>query len=452
MHSSICRLWFPIALTLAFCSTFADLDCSAQEPLAQNRNTPKSSESNPTPEQVAAAGLREVSGKHIRLITDLPLDDEIRSLPLAFDQAVTAMQQLFQKPIPDIDQWKTVAYLMADRKRFVAAGFLTQEIPEFRDGYQAANRLFIVEQPSAYYRRHLLLHEGVHWFMASLNGGGGPAWFMEGMAEWISTHRWIDQRLQITAIPSRSDEVPYWGRVKRTQEDLRAGKAPSIESIMRVSSSSHKESEGYSWSWAAVLFFQYHPEFHTAFAKVSVGPMDYSQKLTKDLFTELRSEWPRVRMAWTGFVLDLDYGTEIARVIPRIPADWSELGQEKRSLRIDADHGWQSSGIVVQPGMVVQVNASGQYSLANDPKPWIAEPQGITLRYFRGQPLGKLLMTIAPLAEEETRQTTPWEATPVGRSLQLKVDRPGLLMFRINDLPSELSDNQGTCQVEVLRL
>ncbi len=131
----------------------------------------------------------------------------------------------------------------------------------FRDGYQAANRLFIVEQPSAYYRRHLLLHEGVHWFMASLNGGGGPAWYMEGMAEWISTHRWIDQRLQITAIPSRSDEVPYWGRVKRIQEDLRAGKAPSIESIMRVSSSAHKESEGYSWSWAAVLFFQNHPEF-----------------------------------------------------------------------------------------------------------------------------------------------------------------------------------------------
>ncbi len=161
--------------------------------------------------------------------------------------------------------------------------------------------------------------------------------------------------------------------------------------------------------------------------------MDYSQKLTKDLFTELRSEWPRVRMAWTGFVSDLDYGTEIARAIPRITADWSQLGEEKRSIRVDADHGWQSSGIVVQPGMTIQVTASGQYSLANDPKPWVAEPQGITLRYFRGQPLGKLLMTIAPLAEQETRQTTPWEATPVGRSLQLKVDRPGLLMFKIND-------------------
>ena len=406
---------------------------------------------DPTADQVAAAGMREVSGKHIRLITDLPLDDEIRSLPLAFDQVVEAMHRLFEKPIPDLDQWKTVGYLMADRKRFLDTGFLTKDVPEFRDGFQSADRLYVVEQPSAYYRRHLLLHEGVHWFMARLNGGGGPAWFMEGMAEWISTHRWSNFQLQITTIPGGSDEVPYWGRFKKIQENLKAGTAPSIESIMRVSSAVHKETEAYCWSWAAVLFFQYHPEFHEAFAQVSTGPMDYSQKLTKDLFGRLKSDWPRVRMTWTGFVSDFDYGTDVVRAIPTIPADWKEIGSESQSTSIASDHGWQSSGIVVQPGMTIQMEASGQYTLANDPKPWVAQPQGITLRYFRGQPLGKLLAAIAPLSLEETRQTIPWEVIPIGRSHLLKVERPGLLMFKINDLPSELADNQGQCQVTVTR-
>ena len=43
--------------------------------------------------------------------------------------------------------------------------------------------LWLHDQPTAYYRRHLLLHEGTHVFMASFLGGCGPGWYMEGTAE-----------------------------------------------------------------------------------------------------------------------------------------------------------------------------------------------------------------------------------------------------------------------------
>ena len=48
---------------------------------------------------------------------------------------------------------------------------------------------WLFDQPTDYYVRHLLLHEGTHVFMVSFLGGCGPGWYMEGTAELLGTHR-----------------------------------------------------------------------------------------------------------------------------------------------------------------------------------------------------------------------------------------------------------------------
>ena len=60
---------------------------------------------------------------------------------------------------------------------------------KFLHGLSTGSDLWLYDQPSAYYRRHLLLHEGTHAFMGKFLGGCGPGWYMEGTAELFGTHR-----------------------------------------------------------------------------------------------------------------------------------------------------------------------------------------------------------------------------------------------------------------------
>ncbi|MEZ6078977.1 MAG: hypothetical protein R3C56_25870 [Pirellulaceae bacterium] len=177
-------------------------------------------------EQPLPPGFSRVSGTHLDLITDLPLDDDLRELPAVFDAAMAGWCDVFEIPPANVASWRVEAYVMRDRQRFLAAGFLPKEIAHFINGFQLGDRLWVNEQPSVYYRRHLLLHEGTHWIMSRKFGGLGPPWLAEGMAEWLGTHRWDGQHLEMGVIPTNSDEVPYWGRTKTIQEQLSQGVRP----------------------------------------------------------------------------------------------------------------------------------------------------------------------------------------------------------------------------------
>ena len=86
--------------------------------------------------------------------------------------------------------WRMTGFLMKDKARFAERGLLPGDLPPFAHGYSRGRNLWLYEQPSDYYRRHLLLHEGTHGFMNTILGGCGPPWYMEGMAELLGTHRW----------------------------------------------------------------------------------------------------------------------------------------------------------------------------------------------------------------------------------------------------------------------
>ena len=116
-------------------------------------------------ERVAAAGIRKLTGKHLTLYTDLPAAPAIEELPLVFDAAIPQWSEYFVVDASVAESWQQVGYLMQDKARFVAAGLLPNDLPAFLHGYQRGSELWLYEQPSDYYRRHLLLHEGTHGFM-----------------------------------------------------------------------------------------------------------------------------------------------------------------------------------------------------------------------------------------------------------------------------------------------
>ncbi len=88
--------------------------------------------------------------------------------------------------------WRIRGCLMREKRPFAACGLLPAGLPPFRHGFSRGRQLWLNEQPTAYYRRHLLLHEGTHAFMDAMFGGCGPPWYMEGMAELLATHSYRD--------------------------------------------------------------------------------------------------------------------------------------------------------------------------------------------------------------------------------------------------------------------
>jgi hypothetical protein len=110
-------------------------------------------------------GLNQVESDHLKLVTDLPIDDGIRQLPIVFEQALPLWGKEFAVAESQWKEVKVTAYLMLHRDRFIELELIPVDSSHFRNGYQLEDKLYLLEQPSAYYRRHLLLHEATHWYL-----------------------------------------------------------------------------------------------------------------------------------------------------------------------------------------------------------------------------------------------------------------------------------------------
>lgn len=406
-------------------------------------------------ERLKANGIRTIQGKRLILHTDLPLDDELRSLPELFEKATNQFCRYFEMQLDDIGQWQVRACVIREMDRFKNAGLLPQVLPPFKHGYALGDRVFLREQPSEYYRRHLLIHEGVHSFMLRFFQGAGPPWYMEGMAELLATHQWDGEKLTLRTYPANKTEVPFWGRVKIIKDDVAAQKGKMIEEVMQYGSNAHLDVEAYGWSWAATTFLDHHPEFQDTFRKHLDHAADSSPQFSLDLVEAYGDQWFRVRQQWQLFVMNMEYGYDISReAIDDVEVQEFRPLSVQQSLQVKVDRGWQSTGLAVTKGMKIQLSASGRFvihqqteELGKSVVEWESEPNGITLRYYKGHPLGKLLIAIDNLKQTGLTGLVSYAAIGSGGEIEIPYD--GVLYLRVNDSPAELQDNRGEVAVKM---
>lgn len=400
-------------------------------------------------ERVLAAGLRKLSGQHITVFTDLPVGGAVEELPAVFDAAVPLWCAYFGVPTEKAAAWKLVGSVMKDKERFVRAGLYLGTLPDFANGYSVGSQIWLSEQPSDYYRRHLLLHEGTHAFMLRWLGGAGPPWYMEGMAELLATHAWHDGRLTMGVMPRTKQEAPYWGRVKIVRDEYAAGRGMSLIDIMRYDAHAHLQVEAYGWCWAAAAFLDAHGLTKKAFAELQGQVSDRTLEFSKSFYERLKGDWPAIAEDWQIFVADCDYGYDFVRAaVEREPA--AALPATGARVTVKADHGWQSSGLRLEAGKVYSIHASGRFKLNSDPKPWISEADGITLSYSGGRPLGILLAAIGDEAAAAMSRSLLLAPTAVGTAGELTTEKSGTLYFKINEPAGKLADNSGTLAVEIV--
>lgn len=389
------------------------------------------------------AGLRKLVGRHIVIYTDLPPSPAVDELPKAFDAAVPQWAQYFDLDLAETEDWNVIAFVMEQKERFVDLGLLPDFLPPFGNGYSVGKVLWLYEQPSDYYRRHLLLHEGVHAFMRYAFGDCGPPWYMEGMAELLATHQWQDGTLVVPYFPQSREEAPMWGRVKILRDALAEDAALDWEAVFALPPTAHRQVDAYGWSWAACVLLEQDPRFHKRFRQVpSLLGLPGFQDSFREMFAD---DWDDICRQWRVFVAWCDYGYDI----PREAVDFTPgepLPEEGATITVSAERGWQNSGYRLQAAQAYRLTATGRFQIAADPTPWPCEPNGVTIRYFRGYPLGMLL---AAVHDDQFAPEGLWQPVPVGLERTLVTERSGTLFLRVNDSPAEWRNNQGELEVHI---
>lgn len=391
----------------------------------------------------AAAGIRRLAGRYLVLYTDLPADEATDGLPAAFDQAVGQWSDYFGVEPAKTADWQMTGFLIRDPERFRRLGLLPDDLPPFQHGYCRNTDLWVYEQGSDYYSRHLVLHEGVHGFMNAMLGACGPPWFMEGLAELLATHRLSDGRLTMNHVPRDRDEAPLWGRIKLVKDAIAAGRGQSLRQVVDTRFDAFLQKEPYAWSWVAALFLDRHPRWSERFRRLSKDVLrpDFNRRFIK----KVGDDWPSLEQQWQVFLADLEYGCDAAAVvIDTTPGKPIEPAGAK--IDVSAQRGWQNSGLRVEQGKKYVLRADGRYQVADEPKPWWCEPGGVTMHYYRGRPLGMLLAAVLP---EDDQPPKPLEPITVGRGMNLAPPRSGTLFFKINESSGQWGDNAGRLSVEI---
>jgi hypothetical protein len=393
---------------------------------------------------VERAGLRVVESRHATMVTDLPPSPAVDELPRAIDAAVPLWGDRFGVDERVLADWRMRVCVVKDRGLLAAAGLAPPDGREFPQGLALGYEAWVADQPSDYYRRCLVLHEGTHAFMQTTLGGCGPGWMMEGLAELLGAHEWdpATGSLRMGVLPKSSAAAPQWGRPKLVRAAALRSELAPLDSVRKVDNRVPMAVESYARAWGLAYFLDQHPAYHERWRSLSgrVLSDDFDGEFDKLFASDRR----RLEQEWRRFAATVDYGDDVACEAIDF-RDGAPLDVTEVVVPIDSRRGWQSTGVRLAAGESVEVTASGRFTIAAeaDGTPWPCEAGGVTLRYHAGRPVGELQATIDAGPEAFVR------GTPIGVARRFTARSAGTLYLRLNDSPGERGENRGGVAVRI---
>ncbi|MFW5693424.1 MAG: hypothetical protein ACOCWL_04340, partial [Thermoguttaceae bacterium] len=176
------------------------------------------------------------------------------------------------------------------------------------------------------------------------------------------------------------------------------------------------------------------------------GGPDYF--LFRDSFDALGDDWPLLYEDWQVFITGIEYGYDIPRAaIERKPS--RPLPPAGAAVTLRADRGWQSSGLKLEAGKPYRITADGRYQVQREPEVWWCEPNGVSIRYYQGRPLGQLLAAVRPDDQPADALSPLLRPVVIGLAATLTPSRSGTLMLKTNHSAAELANAAGELNVRV---
>ena len=397
------------------------------------------------PDQLSRAGLRVLRSKHLVLVTDIPAVD-VAGLPQLADSLYLQLCRELGTPAAAADDaaFQVTGYLMDAPERFGDAGLLPPQRYVIRHGRHLGYQFWMRNQTTDYYRRHLLLHEFVHCFMMCETGMRDipPLWFTEGIAEYYATHE--QQPFRAGIVPARQQGFEGWGRIGELTEQLRQeGSEILLRDVLKPNRRIFESELHYAQGWAMYWLIRTHPELRDEFQLLtgvrSRGQFDRAvARLSPQTIA-------RMQIVWLLVLDSLTEGFDVDRSFPELDPPWREwTAGEDRQLNVRADRGWQPSGVSSSTAMSIKIVAEARCILRQEGGDWVSEPQGITIDYVAGSPLGELQAMAVPREPASAPQRLR-----IGRQSTISIPANSELWLRINDLESSRAENSGGYRVQL---
>ncbi len=393
--------------------------------------------------------FHNVTGQHIVLTSDIESEAEANELVASFDHAVEQWREFWGLPERSLDAWSVKAFVMQNKPSFQSAGLIDPRVPDFKEGYALGNSIWIMSQPSPYYTRHLLLHEGVHALAFDQFGGAGPSWFMEGTAELLATHQGAGATTIINRFPADRSSVPYWGRLKLMSQRRDDGAVPTLETVMRYPANLNADVESYGWCWAAAMLLSQYDEYRDVFRASARSGRDSGPNFTRQIYQRLLPEWPAVIARWRLMCHQLDYGFDWSRERVTLSVDDPSWQGQPLAINVAADQGWQSLGVRIPAGSRLNLAAVGRCVIAKRAKDWVSEPAGVTIEYVNGRPLGQLVVCLVSVTHTNQPTCESLKTISVASEAEITVEAESWLVLQINDRVDSRSENSGVYAVNV---
>jgi hypothetical protein len=428
----------------------AEVKSEAPPPAVQQIHRPADSRPVRDDAELAKRGFVKLTSDRFILYSDLP-KEALADLPDAISQLYNVLEIYFGRLPPAFSgkPYQMTGYLMGDVERFRAAKILAEGPAQPHEGWYLGDEFWWNRQATSYYTKHLMLHEATHCFVHVMPAVDCPPWYVEGMAELFGTH-YRDEKgeYHFGSFPDTPERSPGWGRVSVLQDEIAAGRMPTVEQVLAYQFDDFSKLPPYAWSWALCHFLNTHPRYQVPFQTLAKRMMSggFRQNWT-ELFQPVL---PDLRDEWLLYGSQIQYGHDIKRsVIEFQPGNEFSSTSRSQEVIIAAARGWQSSRVKVIANHKYRIRATGRFTLATTTKPWISEAQGISIRYFDGQPLGRLLGSIRPEPTGDASNRDILKLLPLGPDTTFLALHSGTLYLRLNDAWNELADNSGEVSVEI---
>jgi hypothetical protein len=403
---------------------------------------------------LARNGIRRYESKHLLLLTDLAPKDVTGIPELAgafFDELQRRTGTL--APAADGSDYQVIGCLINAVERFENAGLMPPKGFTLRHGRHLGNRFWMFNPTTDYYRRHLLLHEFTHCFMMCEHGMSDipPLWYTEGIAEYFATHSLMpgnSSTLPVATfgiLPDSVTEQDGWGRISEIKRNFEQQPATSAEpsniiplfDVLYPDSASFLDDSQYANAWALVWLICTNPDYRGYAESLLTARKG---ELFKQRFTDIPEEViSQLQTDWLLVIDSICEGFDIERSFPT-----RSISTDGNTLKLRADRGWQFTGITVSPGDTLDLNCEGLFQVHDEPRPWMSEPQGITIEYHRGRPLGEIVALLV-----STGSQTASRRIPIGRAASVTSPVEAELWLQINDSAASRSDNSGFAEVTI---
>ncbi len=196
------------------------------------------------------------------------------------------------------------------------------------------------------------LHEAVHGYCDQAFGHAGPRWYAEGMAEM--GHYWVEGVKGVNTLPH---VIRY----------LRRCPPRKLESLIVNDEQRGGKWEDYCWWWFLSYFLDNNANYYARFRSFGRQVLG-GQKITfqdvfgpqmKELDFEFRFSFKHLEQ---GYRVDLCSWDWKRKFVSRIPVDHS------LSVPIQADRGWQPSGLTVKADAAYEYRVKDTWSAGKEAK------------------------------------------------------------------------------------